>query len=140
MKQLMFSVTRKDLRIDTFRSGGPGGQHQNKIESGVRITHLPSGLKGESREERSQHANKIRAFRRLTEKLLAHYVYTEQKQRAAPYSDTIRTYHEPDNRVVDKACEKRWTYTDVVVRGDIAGPLEERRRVLREQAMRDVIL
>lgn len=64
-KELLFSVTKKDLVIQTFKAGGKGGQSQNKTDSGVRITHPPSGAKGESRTERSQHRNKKLAFRRL---------------------------------------------------------------------------
>lgn len=64
-KELLFSVTKKDLDVQTFRSGGKGGQHQNKRESGVRIRHTESGATGESREERSQHQNKKIAFKRL---------------------------------------------------------------------------
>ena len=64
-KELVFSLTRKDFTITTFRSGGPGGQNQNKIESGVRISHKESGVVAESREERSQYANKKIAFKRL---------------------------------------------------------------------------
>lgn len=66
-KKLLFSITKKDFRVDTFRSGGKGGQKQNKTDSGVRITHLDSGAVGESREERSQLQNKKNAFRRLVE-------------------------------------------------------------------------
>jgi len=66
MKELLFSVTAKDLRVDTFRAGGKGGQNQNKRETGVRITHLLSGAVGESREERSQGQNKRTAYRRMT--------------------------------------------------------------------------
>jgi protein subunit release factor A len=66
-KELLFSITRKDFRIDTFRSGGKGGQNQNKRDTGVRITHLDSGAVGESREERSQLQNKKNAFRRCIE-------------------------------------------------------------------------
>ncbi len=66
-KQLLFSVTKKDLRIDKFRAGGKGGQHQNKTETGVRITHLESGAVGESREFRSQPQNQQAAFRRMAE-------------------------------------------------------------------------
>jgi protein subunit release factor A len=66
-KQLLFSVTKKDLRIDTFRSGGKGGQNQNKRETGVRITHFDSGAVGESREERSQDQNKKKAFKRMVD-------------------------------------------------------------------------
>jgi protein subunit release factor B len=67
MKELIFSVTKNDFDVQTFRSGGKGGQHQNKTESGVRIVHQESGAVGEGRTERSQHQNKKYAFRRLVE-------------------------------------------------------------------------
>ena len=59
------SVSIKDCRVDTFRAGGPGGQRQNKVSSGVRIIHEPSGAVGEARDERSQLQNKKLAFRRM---------------------------------------------------------------------------
>ena len=65
-KELLFSVTKKDLTVQTFKAGGSGGQHQNKTDSGVRIIHKDSGAVGESREERSQYQNKKVAFKRLT--------------------------------------------------------------------------
>jgi len=65
-KELLFSVTKKDFVVQTFRSGGPGGQNQNKVESGVRISHPESGAVGESREHRDQPQNKKAAFKRLT--------------------------------------------------------------------------
>lgn len=65
--KLVLSVTIHDCKVDTFRSGGPGGQHQNKTNSGVRVTHEPSGAVGESREHRSQYQNKRAAFIRMTE-------------------------------------------------------------------------
>jgi protein subunit release factor A len=67
MREKLFSVTIKDCEIQTFRSGGKGGQHQNKTESGVRIIHHPSGAIGESREERDQLQNKKKAFRKMGE-------------------------------------------------------------------------
>ena len=69
-----------ELRRDTFRSGGPGGQHQNKTESGVRYTHLPTGVAAESRSERSQHKNDAMALAMLKAKL---YKVEEQKRKAA---------------------------------------------------------
>lgn len=65
MKELLFSVTKKDLEIQTFCSGGKGGQHQNKVETGVRIIHRESGAVGEARDSRSQHGNKKAAFLRM---------------------------------------------------------------------------
>lgn len=66
-KQKLFSVDLHDCDVQTFRSGGPGGQHQNKTETGVRIIHRASGAVGSSREHRSQLQNKKAAFRRMTE-------------------------------------------------------------------------
>ena len=66
MKKLLFSITKKDFEVQTFKSGGPGGQHQNKTESGVRIIHKASGAVGGSRTHKSQHSNKKEALRRLT--------------------------------------------------------------------------
>ena len=64
-RELAFSVTRKDLKIDTFSAGGPGGQHQNTSNTAVRITHVPSGAAGEARDSRSQHQNMKAALRRM---------------------------------------------------------------------------
>ena len=66
-KEHLFTLTSKDFRVDTFCSGGPGGQNQNKRKTGVRITHSASGAVGESREHRSQDQNKKAAFNRLAE-------------------------------------------------------------------------
>ncbi len=71
-------IRSDDLRRDTFRSGGPGGQHQNKTESGVRYTHLPTGIAAESRTERSQHKNDANALNLLKARL---YQVEEQKRR-----------------------------------------------------------
>lgn len=66
-KEFVFSITKKDFIIQTFRSGGAGGQHQNKTDSGVRIIHKDSGARGESRNHKSQHMNKKAALKRLSE-------------------------------------------------------------------------
>jgi protein subunit release factor B len=79
-KRLVFRVTIDDCRVDTFRAGGKGGQNQNKRESGVRITHPSSGAVGESREERSQLANKRKAWKRMGE---SHAFQTWARARAA---------------------------------------------------------
>jgi hypothetical protein len=66
-RELAFSVTRKDLTIDTFSAGGPGGQHQNTSNTAVRITHKASGAVGVARDSRSQHQNMKAALRRMTQ-------------------------------------------------------------------------
>lgn len=135
MKTLIFTATRKDFRVDTFRSGGPGGQNQNKVESGVRIVHIPTGMAAESREERSQHANKQRAFKRLAEKLVAYYTRKE-KVRQSLQGEVIRNYHEPDNRVNDKASSLQWSYDRIVGKGDLSEPIAARRAAMLQQQFR----
>jgi len=66
-KEHLYSLTKKDFKMQTFRSGGPGGQNQNKRNSGVRIIHKDSGAVGESREHKSQFQNKKAALKRLVE-------------------------------------------------------------------------
>lgn len=66
-RQRILSVSIKDCEVQTFRSGGPGGQNQNKRDTGVRVIHHPSGARGESREERSQLQNKRTAFLRMVD-------------------------------------------------------------------------
>jgi len=65
-RELLFTIDKKDFDIQTFRSGGKGGQHQNKVNSGVRIIHRASGAVGVSRTDRSQHRNRRLALERLT--------------------------------------------------------------------------
>jgi protein subunit release factor A len=124
-RTLLFSARRKDFRVDTFRAGGKGGQHQNKTDSAVRITHIESGLSAESRSERSQHRNRKIAFHRLAKKLVNHYVLKEKRER---YGSTkvIRTYHEPDDRVVDHESGLRYSYRHTVGRGRLEKVIEDR--------------
>ena len=113
-RELIFSATKKDFRIDTMAAGGPGGQHQNKTESAVRITHIATGLSASARENRSQHINKRTAFRRLAKLLVNHVLGEQRKERFASGHETIRTYHEPDNRVKDHRSGKMSTYSRVI--------------------------
>lgn len=128
-KELIFSATKNDFRVDVFRSGGPGGQHQNKTNSGVRITHIESGLSSESRESRHQKINKIKAFNKLAKLLLAYYTQDDAKNRY--YStETVRTYNKPDNRVKDHLSGHMMTYEEVVGKGNI-GPMIETRLITK---------
>lgn len=126
MRELIFSARKQDFRVDTFCSGGPGGQHQNKTQSGVRITHIATGLSAECREMRNQGQNKTRAFRKLAMKLVR--FATQKQSRNIKISDeTVRTYHEPDNRVKDHKSGFVSTYREVVNDGELSEMIQQRR-------------
>ncbi|MDR1855143.1 MAG: peptide chain release factor 1 [Azoarcus sp.] len=117
-----------DLRIDTFRASGAGGQHINKTDSAVRITHLPSGLVVECQAERSQHSNKARALAVLAARLYDARVRERQAAEAATRrgligsgdrSERIRTYNFPQGRVTDHRINLTLYRLDAVMDGDL---------------------
>jgi peptide chain release factor 1 len=104
------NINKSDLKVDTFRSSGAGGQHVNKTESGVRFTHLPTGAVAESTDSRSQHKNREIAMGRLIQKIRDSQVEQHESAIAAKRktlvgsgdrSDKIRTYNFPQNRMTD---------------------------------------
>ena len=121
-------INPKDLQIDTYRSGGAGGQHVNKTESAIRITHLPTGTVVECQDERSQHKNKEKALSVLRSRL---YEAEVEKQRAAiaadrksqvgtgDRSERIRTYNFPENRVSDHRIKLTIYKLDQFLNGDM---------------------
>jgi protein subunit release factor B len=111
-RELLFSVTKKDLRIDTFRAGGPGGQNQNKRDTGVRITHPESGAVGTAREHRTQEQNRRAAFRRMIETpkfkawhrmYSASLVYTD-----AMVKRTVEAQMQPQNIRIEYRVDGKW--------------------------------
>ncbi|MDR2924795.1 MAG: peptide chain release factor 1 [Azoarcus sp.] len=121
-------INPADLRIDTFRASGAGGQHINKTDSAVRITHLPTGFVVECQAERSQHSNKARAMAVLAARLNDARVRERQASEAAARrgligsgdrSERIRTYNFPQGRVTDHRINLTLYRLDAVMDGDL---------------------
>jgi peptide chain release factor 1 len=130
-------INKADLRIDTFRASGAGGQHVNKTDSAVRITHIPSGVVVECQDERSQHKNRARAMSLLQAKLLNSAQAKQASEQAetrrnlvgtGDRSDRIRTYNFPQGRMTDHRINLTLYKLDEVMEGDmdsIIGPLRQ---------------
>ncbi len=124
------NIRKDELRTDTFRASGAGGQHVNKTESGVRFTHLPTGIAAESTDSRSQHKNREIALNRLHIKVREaqkEAQYKEQKEQrkslvgSGDRSDKVRTYNYPQNRVTDHRINLTLYSLDKIIEGDIDG-------------------
>ena len=127
-EEVEFTIDPKDLQIDTFRSSGAGGQHVNKTESAIRITHLPTGLVVECQDERSQYKNKDRAMKILRSRLLEQAEQAQNDSIAADRrrqvgsgdrSGRIRTYNFPQNRASDHRIELTVYRLDAVMNGEL---------------------
>jgi peptide chain release factor 1 len=126
-------INPADLKIDTYRASGAGGQHVNKTDSAIRITHLPTGTVVECQDERSQHKNRSRAMSLLKARLLA----AEQEKRTAQEaasrklqvgsgdrSERIRTYNFPQGRLTDHRINLTLYKLDSIINGDLADVIE----------------
>jgi peptide chain release factor 1 len=128
VEEVDFAINPVDLQIDTFRSSGAGGQHVNKTESAIRITHLPTGTVVECQDERSQHNNRDRAM-----KILASRLYEEEQRKAnaalaaerksqvgtGDRSERIRTYNYPQGRVTDHRIGLTLYKIEQILNGDL---------------------
>jgi peptide chain release factor 1 len=126
-------IRKEDLRIDTFRSSGAGGQHVNTTDSAIRIVHIPTGLVVECQDERSQHKNKARAMSLLASKLLANQQAAQHAAQATmrrdlvgsgDRSERIRTYNFPQGRLTDHRINLTLYSLDRVVEGDLDDVLD----------------
>jgi len=136
-------INEKDLQIDTYRSGGAGGQHVNKTESAIRITHLPTGIIVACQDERSQIKNKEKAMNWLKAKLYDFYQsqadkeYAEQRRSqvgTGDRSEKIRTYNFPQNRVTDHRINLTLYSLDSFMNGDI-DDIVEALQIARQQEL-----
>jgi peptide chain release factor 1 len=121
-------INPSELRVDTYRASGAGGQHVNKTDSAVRLTHLPTGIVVECQDERSQHKNRARAMSLLQAKLLDAQVAQQEKAQAearkslvgsGDRSERIRTYNYPQGRVTDHRINLTLYKLDEILEGDL---------------------
>jgi peptide chain release factor 1 len=136
---IAIEINPADLKVDTFRSSGAGGQHVNKTESAIRITHVPSGVVVESQTERSQHANRDKAMKRLKAMLVEAETAKREAAQAqdrklqvgsGDRSQRIRTYNYPQGRITDHRVEGLTLY-------DLPNVLEGNLDVLVERLARE---
>jgi len=142
------NIRTEDLRIDTYRAGGAGGQHVNRTDSAVRITHLPTGVVVQCQDERSQHKNKAKAMVQLRSKLWDAQTQANHSEMASARkeqvgsgdrSERIRTYNFPQNRLTDHRIGLTLHSLDLIMEGDMEAVIAalhaaDRARRLQEQA------
>jgi peptide chain release factor 1 len=126
-------VNKGDLRVDTFRASGAGGQHVNKTDSAIRLTHLPSGIVVECQDERSQHKNKARAMSLLQAKLMDEATQAQHQEESdnrrklvgsGDRSEKIRTYNYPQGRVTDHRIKLTLYNLAEVMSGELAAVIQ----------------
>ena len=127
-QEVDFEINEADLKIDTMRSSGAGGQHVNKTESAIRITHLPTGVVVAMQEERSQHRNRAKAMALLRSRILDAKQQRANDERAqerreqvgsGDRSEKIRTYNFPDDRITDHRIGKKWHNIEKIMEGNM---------------------
>lgn len=135
------NIQPHDLRIDTFRSSGPGGQSVNTTDSAVRITHIPTGVTVSVQDEKSQHKNREKAMQILSSRLFDMMRRQQQAELSelrmeqigtGERSEKIRTYNYPQNRVTDHRINESWHQLDRIVEGEVGPVIETVSERLRE--------
>lgn len=140
-----------EVRVDVMRASGAGGQHVNRTESAVRLTHIPTGIVVSMQDERSQHKNKAKAFMilraRIAERERLEQIEIEKRKRTSQVSTTrrsyrIRTYNFNRKRVSDHRCRRSWFFLPEFLRGEVE-PFEEvvetMDAISQERALRELI-
>jgi len=144
-EEVEVDIRPEDLRIDTMRAGGPGGQKVNKTESAVRITHLPTGLVVKCQDEKSQHKNKARAMRILKSRIYDHLRQQRDRERAiarksqigsGDRSERIRTYNFPQDRLTDHRLDFNLHGLPVIMAGELDPLIEALRKKERAERLK----
>ncbi len=136
-------INPSELEISFFRSSGPGGQHANKVETGVRIRHIPTDIVAASQAERSQARNRERAMTMMRSKL---YDFRQEQHKkevgsmrreqigTAGRAEKVRTYNFPQNRVTDHRINKKWHKLDRIMEGDLDSIVRAFKKYDKEKA------